>query len=138
MALSDYLTGDEWDACLYAMFGQHAADNFGASMRKTITALLDSGYRFAGLDEHGHKRVQVCNGINAPKVMAVARLRKPQKEEIFGWLSNGRKFLQRVLPSLVDETDQEWAEQLAAAEQQAAAEQENPPGGSRRAKQGEE
>jgi len=35
----------------------------------TINALLAKGYVFSGLDEKGNKKQQVCNGINAPKIL---------------------------------------------------------------------
>ena len=113
MALSDYLTGDEWDACFYTSLGQHAGANFGESMHKTIDALLASGYKFAGLDESGNKSQQVCDGINAPKLCIF--LGNPHKVDILHILDNGRTFIKQYLPNLVDETDEEWAEQIAKA-----------------------
>lgn len=113
MALSDYLTGEEWDACFYASMGQHHSDNFGESMRKTIKALLASGYEFSGLDEFGEKQQQVCGGVNAPKVCIW--LGNPHNVDVLECLRNGREFLQRHLPDLVDETDEEWAEQMETA-----------------------
>lgn len=115
MALSDYLTSDEWDACFYAAAGQHAAPNFGESMHKTIQALLESGYRFPGLDEDGNKRVQVENGVNAPK--ACIFLGNPYKCDIIHILDRGREFWKQHLPRLVDETDEEWAAQQTDAKQ---------------------
>jgi len=113
MALSDYLTGDEWDACFYASFGQHHAKNFGESMHKTIDALLSSGYNFPGLDETGSKLRQVEDGVNAIKVCIF--LGNPHKVDVLNILTNGRNFLKEKLPSLVDETDEEWAEQIKEA-----------------------
>ncbi len=106
MALSDYLTGPEWDACFYASMGQHQADSFGDSMHKTINVLLKSGYRFSGLDETGEKKVQVENGVNAPKVCMF--LGNPHKCDPFEIMNTGRKFLKEHLPLLVDQTDEEW------------------------------
>ena len=115
MALSDYLTGDEWDGCFYASFGQHQAENLDASMHKTIQHLLQKGYSFTGLDGQGNKRVQVGNGINAPKlVMFFGNSYKLDPGEL---LDNGRNFLKQHAPELVDETDQEWAEQMAKAKE---------------------
>ena len=113
MALSDYLTGEEWDACFYASMGQHAANNFGESMHQTILALLSSGYQFAGLDANGGKRCQVCNGVNAPKVCIF--LGNPHEINVLSILDSGRRFLKCHLPALVDETDEEWQEQMEAA-----------------------
>lgn len=109
MALSDYLTGDEWDACWYAFFGKHLAPNFGESMHMTIQALLKSGYVFPGLDDNGNKKEQICDGINAPKFsgMFFHTLSKEEKIQIF---DNGRNFLKEHLPSLINETDEEWQE----------------------------
>ena len=82
-------------------------------MHKTIDALLSAGREFPGLDAEGNKKVQVCNGINAPKVCIF--LGNSHNVDVLGCLDRGREFLKRVLPSLVDETDEEWAEQVAAA-----------------------
>jgi len=114
MALSDYLTGDEWDACFYASMGQHAGLNFGESMHKTIDALLANGYVFSGLNEKGHKLRQVCNGINAPKVCLF--FGNPHNVDVLRILNNGRLFLNQHLPSLVDESDDDWAKQMEDAE----------------------
>ena len=121
--MSDYLTGSEWDACYYASLGQHACGNFGESMHKTIDALLESGYVFTGLDDTGNKRVQVCNGVNAPKLMTLF-FGKQDGVDILDVLDSGRRFLKQYLPALVDETDDEWSEQL----QKARAREPNPAG----------
>ncbi len=113
MALSDYLTGNEWDACFYASIGQHVEDNFGTSMHRTIDALLATGYRFAGLNDDGSKSVQVENGVNAPKVCIF--FGNPHEVDILAILDNGRRFLEQYLPSLVDETDEEWTTQMETA-----------------------
>lgn len=110
MALSDYLTSEEWDACFYASLGQHATGNFGSSMHKTIDALLAVGHNFPGLDENGGKFCQVCNGVNAPKVCIF--FGNPHKVDVLIILNNGREFLKSQLPSLVDETDAEWQKQM--------------------------
>ena len=115
MALSDYLTSDEWDACFYAYFGQHHTDNFGVSMRTTIDALLEAGHRFSGLDESGNKSQQVGNGVNAPKLLIFTG--NPCSVDVLTCLDSGRRFLKEKLPSLVDESDEEWAEELAKLEE---------------------
>jgi len=117
MALSDYLTGQEWDACFYAFIGQHAAEDLGGSMRKTINHLLGLGYRFPGLNDDGSKKVQVENGINAPKVCIF--LGNPHGCDILGILDSGREFWKRHDPTMVDETDDEWAEQMQDAKAKA-------------------
>lgn len=68
----------------------------------------------------GNKRQQVCNGINAPKVAMMCGLGH-QGIDVLSVLDNGRRFLKQNLPSLVDESDEDWATQLvvARAEQQA-------------------
>lgn len=113
MALSDYLTGGEWDACFYASMGQHYTGNFGSSMGKTINHLLGKGYKFEGLDKDGNKDHQVCNGVNASKVCIF--LGNPYGCDILDILENGRNFLKTHAPELVDETDAEWSKQIAEA-----------------------
>lgn len=114
MALSDYLAGNEWDACFYASMGQHQAGNFGESMHKTIHFLLDKGHVFPGLDESGNKLHQVENGVNAPKVCIF--LGNPHNVDVLKCLDHGRTFLKGIAPELVDETDEEWAEQMEEAQ----------------------
>lgn len=116
MALSDYLTSDEWDACFYASFGQHASKNFGESMRKTIDALLKIEYVFEGLDSYGNKLQQVENGINAPKVCIW--LGNPYNVNVLNCLTKGRNFLKQYLPSLVDETDEQWEIEIEQAKKE--------------------
>jgi hypothetical protein len=116
MALSDYLTGDEWDACFYTSMGQRHADNFGDSMDKTIKCLLDSGYRFPGLTEQGNKKEQVCDGINAPKCCIF--LGNPYHADVLQILDNGRNFLKIHAPKLVDETDADWKAQMDKAKEE--------------------
>ena len=122
MALSDYLTGAEWDACFYASIGQHhcQCQSFGESMHKTIDALLEAGHQFPGLDSSGQKYEQVCNGVNAPKVLMMFGMNKGI--DILEILENGRRFLKDKLPALVDETDEEWAQQMIDARSKAAEE----------------
>jgi hypothetical protein len=109
MALSDYLTGDEWDACFYAFLGQHQTSDFGASMRLTIDALLANGYRFSGLDEYGNKVAQVARMTNSRKIKVF--FGNLSSDKVIKILDNGRSFLKTHLPNLVDETDEEWEEQ---------------------------
>jgi len=112
VALSDYLTSDEWDACLYAFIGQHKADNFGDSMHLTIDTLLESGYEFEGLDAQGQKKCSL-GGVNAPK--ALIWFGNPEGIDVIDLLDNGRNFLKEHMPSLVDETDEDWGHQKDTA-----------------------
>jgi hypothetical protein len=111
MALSDYLTGDEWDACYYVAMIAHRGENFGDSMQQTIVALLKNGYRFTGLDEYGMKVEQVEDGINAPKLFIF--LGNPNKIDTTPILENGRRFLRLFAPALLAESDEIWAELVA-------------------------
>lgn len=113
MALSDYLTSDEWDACFYAFFGQHMTNDFGASMRMSINRLLSLGYQFPGLDSTGSKLRQVENGVNAEKLLFFFGM-IPQ-EQTNQMLTSGRNFWLKHDPKMVDETDDEWAEQTEKA-----------------------
>jgi len=79
-------------------------------MRRTINALITSGYRFAGLDESGEKVRQISSN-NASKLLSVWPGLAPEPAtaaEIERILDNGRTFLKEHLPDLVLETDDEW------------------------------
>ena len=69
--------------------------------------------QFPGLDKDGNKKQQVCNGVNAPKICIW--LGNPYKVDMLDCLENGRRFLKEKLPSLVDETDEEWAAQMSTS-----------------------
>lgn len=116
MALSDYLTDSEWDACYYAFAGQHRAPNLGESMRKTIDLLVSKGYQFSGLDSSGNKHVQVPSN-NAEKFCVAIGLKKElaTAEFIMSIFESGRTFLKQHAPELVDETDDEWEQQKVDA-----------------------
>lgn len=116
MALSDYLTNSEWDACFYASIGQHYEGNLGKSIHRIIDALLTAGHQFPGLNGDGSKKVQVENGVNAPKLCIF--FGNPHEVDILGILDNGRNFLKERLPELVDETDEEWTAQIENAQKQ--------------------
>lgn len=107
VALSDYLTNEEWDACYYVAMIGHKGENFGDSMQQTIEALLANNYSFRGLDEHGMKLQQVGDGVNAPKVLIF--LGNPNKIDTLPILENGRSFLKQFAPALVVESDEIWA-----------------------------
>jgi hypothetical protein len=105
MALSSYLTSDEWDACFYASMGKCAGDNFGDSMHKTIDALLKAGYTFSGLDSKGNRFSPVGDIENAPKMsIFFGKL----EVDILAIYINGRNFLKIHCPELVGETDNEF------------------------------
>ncbi|KKL13199.1 hypothetical protein LCGC14_2528160 [marine sediment metagenome] len=112
MALGDYLTDAEWDACFY-----HCASvgNLGTAMHEVIEKALAAGYRFSGLDEHGAKLQQLTSG-NPDKFCFVMGLgEKRSKVEamsrMMGIFENGRRWLKEHLPELVTETDDEWEAQ---------------------------
>jgi hypothetical protein len=114
MALSDYLTSDEWDACYYAFrSGASQADNFGDSMHRTIERLLATGYRFPGLTEGGEKHVQIVSDNATKFVQAV--FHEMDRETFLGIVESGRAFLREHCPDMLVETDQEWSDQIAQA-----------------------
>jgi hypothetical protein len=105
MALSDYLTNKEWDACYYASLGQHRSENFGESMKKTIAKLIEKGYKFRGLTDD-LKRIEQVPSNNANKILIF--FGKTEGIDIHDILNNGRIFLKEHCPELVDESDEEW------------------------------
>lgn len=113
MALSDYLTDDEWDACFYASHGINQAENFGASMHKTIDKLLEKGYVFRGLDAQGNKAQQIPSG-NSVKVCIW--LGNPYNVNVLEVIKNGRKFIKEHCPELLSETDEDFEQQIKEAE----------------------
>ena len=113
MALSDYLTSEEWNACFYLSLGKHQADNFGASMHITIDYFLKKGYKFPGLTDTGDKKEQVEDGVNAPKVLIF--LGNPEHLDVFAIIQSGRKFVKNLCPELLNETEEEWVEISAKA-----------------------
>lgn len=107
MALSDYLTSDEWDGCFYCFAGQQGNDrkDLGASMRATIAVLLAKGYKFQGLDEHGNKYAHVTGTNNADKLITAMFGGNVDFRKV---LVIGRNFIKAHAPSLLTETDEEW------------------------------
>lgn len=114
MALSNWLTRDEWNAVYFAAVdvarrGEGEFDNLGDRMRLGIGELVKHGYKFRGIDadERGNytKRVQVCAGnetvlaeliggyggfdglARAKEAIAFASREIPTLD--FGWLSEG-------------------------------------------------
>ena len=118
MALSDYLTGNEWDACFYASFNKSAFPDFGASMRHTISKFLEAGYKFPGLTEAGEKSVQVEDGVNAPKILIF--LGNPAGVNVREITLNGREYVKEHCPELLGETDEEWTEMVKNADEELA------------------
>lgn len=121
MALSDYLTSEEWNACFYRLNTQTRGEtvNFGVIMRETINELLSNGYQFEGLNEKGHKKRQICNGVNAPKILLF--MGNPKSLSVCAILEDGRDFIKEHLPHLLFETDAVWEQilpDLKAGEEQ--------------------
>jgi hypothetical protein len=117
MALSDYLTSDEWDACFYALLGSVGEKNncrLGDTMRDLISQLLASGYTFEGLDDNGQKLSQI-HGTGNPRKMVWMVCGGATPEEVLTCLENGRNFLKIHLPAVIDETDEQWLEQMKRA-----------------------
>lgn len=115
VALSNYLTDDEWDACFYASMGRSHAPDFGQSVHLTIESLLAVGYRFQGLDEKGQKKDQVPNN-NGRKLLIW--LGNPDKVDVVEIYTNGRNFLKKHCPDMVDETDEEFEKAMRKAREQ--------------------
>ncbi|KKK89786.1 hypothetical protein LCGC14_2729580 [marine sediment metagenome] len=116
MALSDYLTGEEWDACYYVAMVANRGQNLGDAMHVTIEVLLAGGYKFSGLDEYGDKLQQVGDGVNAPKMCIF--LGNPYKVDQLALVENGRRFLKQHAPTMITETDEEWAGLVAKAKEE--------------------
>jgi len=122
MALSDYLTNDEWDGMFYVFVGPgNEYGDLGACMHTIIEKLLSKGYEFQGLDGEGHKK-EMLGGHNAPKVAYLF-------SRVFGtpfekdsvdpgkMLLNGRAFIKEHLPELLTESDESWQEFVDALKQ---------------------
>ena len=87
--------------------------SLGAGMDYCIKELLKHGYRFEGLDEFGDKDHQIHGTSNPFKVCIY--LGNPYNCDVLEILDNGRNFLKKYAPELVDETDEEWEEQQREA-----------------------
>jgi len=110
MALSDYLTEDEWDACFYRMCGGAGNGNLGDAMHDTINILLEKGHNFPGLDDSGSKLKQILGTSNPYKVCIF--LGNPHDVDVLEVLDNGRRWLKENYPDLVEETDDEWEREM--------------------------
>lgn len=115
MALSNYLTGDEWDACFYASMGKCAAPDLTQSMRKTVDHLLKNGYTFEGLDEDGDSVKQVGDGENAPKLATLMGIESMDVNKVLEMLNNGRRFISEHCHKLLNESDEDWDRQTKEA-----------------------
>ena len=113
MAKSDYLTDVEWDACFYVYL--KGGRDFGAAIDFTVDYLLKQGYKFAGLDEYGNKAHQI-HSSNSSKVLIW--LGNPHNCDVLEIIDNGRTFLKKYAPDLVDETDEDWEKEQVAAKKQ--------------------
>lgn len=105
MALSDYLTSDEWDGCFYYYAGLGELD-FGASIKELIPKLIAKGYRFTGFDKDGNKFAKIHNTGNAEKL--VTAMFDNGKADLRKALISGREFIKKHAPELLTETDAEW------------------------------
>jgi hypothetical protein len=110
MALSDYLSESEWDACLYRILHNEPTD-FGDIMHKTINSLLANKYKFQGLTEEGYKKEQIP-GTRNPQKLVQFFLGEPKGILISEVLTSGRDFLKLNAPDLVEESDESWIEQM--------------------------
>lgn len=111
MALSDYLTGDEWDACFYRnLLSEDISPSFGHSMKETIQELLKRGHKFPGLNNDGSKKQQVEDGVNAPKIGIF--FGNSEGLNVRAILRNGRNFLKENYTDMVLETDEEFEDLL--------------------------
>lgn len=113
MAISDYLTSDEWDGCYY-VFAGHDKLNFMEVIRMVVPALYDKGYTMQGLDRECN-RVQTVWSSNAHKLVAVMAGTQ-QHIDLRGALINGRNFIKQHLPELLKETDEQWEALLKETE----------------------
>jgi hypothetical protein len=65
MALSNWLTRDEWNACYFA--GGDAYPNLGDRMQAGIAVLHKAGHKFAGIksfEDGSYEKVSQCCGGN--------------------------------------------------------------------------
>jgi len=70
MALSNWLTRDEWDACfVMGHKSEKESKGLGDVLRNGIGELVKAGYKFTGIeaDEEGnYEKITQCCGDNAP------------------------------------------------------------------------
>jgi len=104
MPLSDYLNNNEFDACVYASFGKSPAKRFGDSIRITIKAMLNSGYKFQGFDSNGKEIKKVSKGNHERFLKALFG----KNQDILKIIENGRSFMQIHCNDLISETDKEF------------------------------
>lgn len=111
MALSDYLTSDEWDACFYRWVSAGISD-FGTAIRETVFGVAKTGYVFEGVTAECEKIKQIPNTNNADKVVAIVKGDRHPGQLLVTSLVKGRFFIKRNAPSLLSEDDAKFAEIL--------------------------
>lgn len=122
MALSNWLTRNEWNAVYFAGLGRaldgEKCESLGDQMRLCIAALHNSGYRFRGInsDENGgyEKVVQCCEGNER----CLAEVMDGSFDKL-GRAKEALEFASREIPTL----DFAWLRK-AVAEAQPAGERE--------------
>lgn len=109
MALADYLTDDEWNACLY-LYASHSLSgirDFNAALREAVPLMLRAGLSFKGLDAAGLEVAKVSSS-NAEKFVRMFFYSKTDHALVMSWIGAGRAYLLSRCPSLVKETDEDW------------------------------
>lgn len=104
--MSDYLTNEEWNAIAYIFFNPNVnvdkteLNDFESTLNYMINRLIESGYKFQGIDDNGNG-VQVISSDNTEKLVkllfGVANL-----QEVIEWMKEGRAFLKTNLPDVLD------------------------------------
>lgn len=112
MAISDYLTNDEWDGCYYVFMSQNQL-NFSEVIRSVVPALYEKGYQVQGLGRDC-SRIQYGWGGNAKKL--VAAMCGTGDADLRACVINGRNFIKQHLPELLRETDEQWEAWLKETE----------------------
>lgn len=107
MALIDYITSQEFDACFYT-FIVDKRPTFEIAVDETVKNLLHSDYKFEGIDRSGNRVRKVRCDQKTKKLVNIWFKGKGEVDPRT-MLNNGREFLKKVNPSLVKETDEEFA-----------------------------
>lgn len=111
VALGEYLSASEWNACYYAFLsGKYVS--FGAAIQGCVADLLAQGYFFHGLDLRGHPRMRIYDSGNERRLAIITREIRTDAKEHLEMMDGGRSFLKKHCPRLVRETDAEWKEQV--------------------------
>lgn len=117
MALSDYLTSEEWDAIFYMMADpnvEEKAQNFGHAMRIQIERLQEAGHVFPGLDAEGNKVKQIASD-NPEKIFAMLN---EDAGKLVDCYAEGRKYLKEHYPGLVFDTDETYEQEIKEAREE--------------------